>query len=406
MKKIIFSLILAIGFTSMFAQKANVSKAKNKALMDSPDFAGAREAIKLALLDTTTNKLAETYYVAGLIGNKQNEVEYNKSILSQKFDTVAKGKALVESYDYFKQTIKFDNLPDSKGKVKPKFADKIKPILSDYYKTQQNLIGYGAYLFEKKNYNGAVQAFEIFLEIPTLAVMGNSIPIDSTYRMIQYYTAVAASNAGNTDKAISIYENLKDKNYQTLIVYQLLCDEYQKKKDTVSYVKTLNEGHEKYPAEPWYLHNLINHYIFSGRTKDALAYLVTAIEREPQMANYRYVKGNLDESLGNIDAALASFDKAIELDPTLTEAYAGKGRLYYNKAVKMSDEANKIKDIKLYNAEMKKVDAVFAQSIPFFKKAAEMKPTEREYKTTLKTLYYRLKMDADFEVIKKEIDAM
>ena len=55
---------------------------------------------------------------------------------------------------------------------------------------------------------------------------------------------------------------------------------------------------------------------------------------------------------------------------------------------------------------MKKVDAVFAQSIPFFKKATELNPKERDYKTTLKTLYYRLKMDADFEAMKKEIDAM
>jgi energy-coupling factor transporter transmembrane protein EcfT len=64
MKKIILLLILAISFTFSFAQKANVSKAKNRALMENPDFAGAREAIQLALKDSTTNKLAETWYVA------------------------------------------------------------------------------------------------------------------------------------------------------------------------------------------------------------------------------------------------------------------------------------------------------------------------------------------------------
>jgi len=199
---------------------------------------------------------------------------------------------------------------------------------------------------------------------------------------------------------------LKDKKYESETVYQLLYEEYVTKKDTVNYVKTLKEGLEKFPTNAWFLQNLINHYIFTGKSKDAMTYLNTAIDRDPNIAQYHYVKGNLEESLGNTVEAIAAFDKALELDPTLADAYAGKGRLYYNKAVKMSDEANKIKDVKQYNVEMKNVEALFKQSIPFFKKASEMKPKDIEIKRTLKTLYYRLKMDADFEAIKKEIDAM
>ena len=79
-----------------------------------------------AAKDSTTKDLAETWYVAGLIGNKQSEIEYKKAILNQKFDTLSKGKAMMESYDYFMQTIKLDMVPDAKGKVKPKFAKDIK----------------------------------------------------------------------------------------------------------------------------------------------------------------------------------------------------------------------------------------------------------------------------------------
>ena len=73
MKKLILSLFLVISFTFSFAQKSNVSKAKNKALMENPDFSGAREAIKLALADSTTKNLADTWYIAGLIGYKEND---------------------------------------------------------------------------------------------------------------------------------------------------------------------------------------------------------------------------------------------------------------------------------------------------------------------------------------------
>ena len=108
MKKIILSLLLVISFTLTFAQKSNVSKAKNKALMETPDFPAAREAIKLALNDSTTKNQAETWYVAGLIGNKQNELLYQKALLKMPFDTVAKGTALMESYNYYLEALKLD----------------------------------------------------------------------------------------------------------------------------------------------------------------------------------------------------------------------------------------------------------------------------------------------------------
>lgn len=407
MKKLILSLILVISFTFTFAQKANVSKAKNKALMENPDFAGAREAIKLALQDSTTKNLAETWYVAGLIGNKENDLLYQKAVLGQPFDADVKGKAILESYAYYLEASKLDQLPDAKGKVKLKYTKDIKASLKDYYKVPQNLISYGATLYDKKNYEGALQVFETYLEIPKLPLMNNEISMtDSSYKMIKYYAAIAAKNAKKDDKALALLNSLKTDNYETLTVYQLLYEQYSAMKDTVNSAKTLKEGFDKFPSEAWFLQNLINQLIYSGKTADALVYLNTAIEREPKMAQYRFVKGNLDESLGNTDAAIAAFDKAIELDPTLADAYAGKGRLYYNKAVKMSEVANALKDVKAYNAEVKKIEEVFKQSIPFFKKAIELNPKEVEFKKPLKNLYYRLKMDADFEAIKKEIDAM
>lgn len=411
MKKIILSLILVISFTFSFAQKSNVRKAKDKALnTETPDFKGARELIKPALTDSTTKNLAETWYVAGLIGYGENDALYKTQLLNKPIDTIAKGKAILESYSYFLEAYKLDLLPDAKGKVKPKYSKDIKAKVTEYYKVQPNLISYGAHLYAKKDYNGAIQVFETFLGIPKLPMMNNEIAQDSTYKMIEYYTAIAATNAKKHEKAIAVYTDLKDKNYETLLVYQLLYEEYKNQKDTVNSLKTLKEGFEKFPKDGWFLQNLINSYIYSGKTKEALIYLNTAIEREPKLAQYRYVKGNLDESLGNIDSALVSFDIAIQLDPTLADAYAGKGRLYYNKAVKMTDIANAIKDVKLYNAEVKKCDAVFKESIPYFKKASELKPKEIEYKRTLKTLYYRLKKDPAYESlydqISKEIEAM
>lgn len=404
MKRIIFALMLLTGFISSYAQKANVNKAKNKALMDNPDFAGAREAILPALKDSITKNDPNTWYVAGLIGNKENDALLQKAMLNQSFDQDAKGNAIIESYKYFMVCDSLDNLPDKKGKVHPRFEREIKDKLKEYYTLQQNLVSYGAYLFDKKRYADVVKTFDIYLEIPTLKMMKNEIPMDSNYYKIAYYDGIAASSAGMHDHAIKIFESLKDKNYEPISVYQMLYQEYADKKDTVDFVKTLQEGFEKFPKEGWFLQNLINYYIYSGKTDLALKNLDTAIQREPNIAQYYLVKGNLEESIGNADLARPAFDKAIELDPKLADAYSGIGRLYYNKAVKILQDANNIKDIKLYNEAQKKAEDIFRQSLPFFQKASELKPNDIDTKKTLKALYYRLKMDKEFEAISKEID--
>jgi tetratricopeptide (TPR) repeat protein len=407
MKKIILLLILAASFTFSPAQKANVQKAKDKALNEEkPDFAGAREAIKLALKDSTTKDNAETWYVAGLIGNKESEVQYKKAILNMPFDTLSKGKALMESYYYFIQAIKFDNFPDGKGKVKPKFATKIKPILKDYYSIRENLIGYGAYQYSKENYDESFNVFKAYLEIPKLPIMNNEIKMDSIYDMINFYTGLSASGAKKHDEAIRIFTEMKSKNYQLSAVYQNLAVEYITLKDSVSYTKTLKEGIEKFPKQPWFLQNLINFYIHSNKIPDAIVYLNTAIEREPNSAQYYFVKGQLNLTLENFDEATLAFNKAIELDPKNADYYAELGRSYYNKAIKLSLEANKIKDTNQFKIEDAKVDEVFKQAIPFYKKAIELKPKEVDFMTPLKQLYYRLQMDNDYEAISKQIKAL
>src|SRR5690554_6813478 len=101
MKKVILSLFILLSVTAVFAQKRNVSRARNLTLMENPDFKGAREAILPALEDSSTIKDGKTWYVAGMIGYKENEMYYKDMALGKKVDFVKKGEAIMESLDYF-----------------------------------------------------------------------------------------------------------------------------------------------------------------------------------------------------------------------------------------------------------------------------------------------------------------
>lgn len=409
MKKVIVLLSVVLVSGGMFAQKANVSKAKNKALStEAPDYKGAREAIKLALEDETTKNQANTWYVAGLIGYKESESMYLKAQMGQKVNDLDRGAAIMESYGYFLKADELGQIPDEKGKINTKIRKDIMPKVFEYYQPQ-NLIAYGAALYDKKDYKGAYNAFKTYVEIPNLPMFSDpkeqaKMPRDTMYSQIKYYAALAASNADMKQEAIAIYEDLKDEVYENVVVYQLLYQEYYQQKDTVNYVKVLKEGFEKYPTEPWFLQNLINHFIFSGQTDESLRYLRNAIEREPNVAQYHYVKGNLDETLGNVEDAKADFSKAMELDPTMADAYAGMGRVYFNQAVKILDEASRINDQKEYELQQRKAHDIFKESLPYFKQAADKAPDERDYKMTLRTLYYRLNMQAEYDAINAELN--
>ena len=405
MKKLFLSISFMVGLSAaLFAQKANVSQAASLTLQEKPDFKAAREAIKPAFNDEKTKNDPKTYFTAGMIGYTENDSYSKLMMLGKEVDQVKKGKAIMEAYDYFLKAYKLDKMPNAKGKVKPKFDKKIKENNKEFYTAQYNLVGYGAHLFDKKDYKGAFDAFSTFLEIPKLPMMNKELSVtDSTYRMIKYFSALAATNMQNHDKAIEMYKDLADDNYETKNVYQLLADEYRTIKDTVNYLATLEQGFKLFNDDPWFLQNIINHYIYSDKIEEASKYLDAAIAQAPTVAEYYYVKGNVEERLGNNDGARKAFEKALELQPKMASAYAGIGRIIFNQAVEFLRAADSIRDNKLYNAEVQKANDIFKQSLPYMEKAVELDPKDTDFKQALKMLYYRLGDNANYEKISKEL---
>jgi tetratricopeptide (TPR) repeat protein len=219
------------------------------------------------------------------------------------------------------------------------------------------------------------------------------MPRDTTYIQYKYYAAIFAVQSEMHEDAIALLEQLKDGEYEAISTNQFLYQEYVNVKDTVKFLETLQNAVVRFPQEPWFLQNLINYYIFTGQEQTAIDYLAQAIEREPNVAQYHLIKGNLDENQGNYEAALADFDAALAIDPKMADAMAGKGRVYYNQAVKLNEAAANIMDNKEYKKALDEMNEVFRQSLPFFEKAHEMAPEERSYIQTLKGLYYRFGME-------------
>lgn len=412
MKKSLFLAALVLISAGCFAQKNPlVKKAKSYMMAETPDFPSARTYIADAIEQAPT---AETYYWAGMIGYQELTQENYNQMMGKGVNQAKAGAAVEESYKYWLKADELAMIPtlDKKGRevVDQKTRNNISKKMLEYYKGQE-LVKYGIYLNEQKDFEGAYNAFKMHVAIPDLAMMQEpklqkEMPRDTTYIQYKYYAAIFAVQSELHEEAIALLNELKDGDYEAISVNQFLYQEYLALKDTANFVATLQNAIVRFPQEPWFLQNLINYYIFSGQEQVAVEYLAKAIEREPNVAQYHHIKGNLDESLGNYDAALKDFDEALRCDPTLADAMAGKGRVYYNQAVKLNEAAALINDNKAYKKALEEMNEVFRKSLPFFEEAHKMAPEDRQYMQVLKGLYYRFHMDAEYNAINEQLNSL
>ena len=259
MKKTLVLAALVLISAGCFAQKANVKKAKNLALQESPDFSGARASINEALQNEETKDLADTWYTAGLIGYQELSKENEKTYLGQARDEKRAGEAVVESFDYWMQAANLagQKVLDKKGNEvladKKTYALLQKKVL-EYYKNQE-LVKYGIYLNDQRDFATAYNVFQRHLSIPELPLMQDEklqkdMPKDTIYDQYKYYTAIFAIQAEMHPEAIAVLEEMKDGNYEAITVNQFLYQEYVNVKDTANYVRVLQDAVARFPQEP------------------------------------------------------------------------------------------------------------------------------------------------------------
>jgi tetratricopeptide (TPR) repeat protein len=195
---------------------------------------------------------------------------------------------------------------------------------------------------------------------------------------------------------------------EPLLVNQFLCQEYITIKDSANYVKALQEGIMLFPQEDFFIQNLVSYSVQTNTEADAVAFFTKLIESNPTEPLFYVKRGVLYEMLERYDEAMADFNKVLELEPNSADAIAGKGRVYYNKAVKMNEAAANIVDNKEYKKALDEMNAVFMESLPYFEKAHELKPDNTNYMQTLKMLYYRFRsepgMQEKYDAIEAELN--
>lgn len=404
MKRVLLTVALCVVTTASFAQKKAVSEAQSIAKSEKADFGEARTLIKGAMDNAETKDDAKTWFVAGQIEDQQFNAERTKQILGQQPNEPVMYDALYAILPYFQKAYALDQLPNEKGKIKPKYSKDIKSILSANH---VYLFNGGAYYFDQKDYKKAYDFFNQYVEVAELPMFAGTQTAekDSTFMTVQFYAAVAATQLKDSKTAIAALERAKKTPYRQNDVYQYLYYEYEQAQDSVNMEKILVEGRDLFPEEEYFLNNLINTYIYSNRNEEALAALNAAIAKKPEEANLYNVMGRVYET-GLKDYANAEkyFTLALEKDPNLADAMSNIGRIYYNQGVNKQSDANMINDSKKYQEELAIAKDFFKKALPYYQKAHAAQPEVKDNMIALRGIYYNLNMGPELEAIEAEMN--
>lgn len=378
---ILFVAAIAIFATSCGGNKSLVSNAQRWA-EEGENLDTAIKALNVAEKAEDTKDWAKTYYVKGLtyeaIANSNNP----------EFKEISE-YPLFDAFDNYKKAYNLEGSNMYQGLIDAKML-----TMSNQF------VNKGVEAYQNEDLESAYKYFEKTLEVKEMPVFDNEIDT-----AIMFNTGITAQRIGKYDEAIKYYKQAAEYGYGEGDTYALMAESYKSKGDTAKYVSTLKEGFEKYPGNQSLLGSIINYYLLEAEdAEEAFKYLKLAREGDPNNPQFYTAEAHLYDKIGEKEKAKEKYKKAIEIDPEFFEAYYNLGVLYFNEGVALTDEANKLTDNEQYLKAKEKADNKFKEALPYIEKSHELEPGDKGIISTLRTLYYRLKMTDKYEEISKKME--
>jgi tetratricopeptide (TPR) repeat protein len=391
-KQIIIALVLSISAFS-FAQKKEL-KTVEKAIK-SENFAEAKAALTQAesLMSVMDDDLKDKYYYL-------------------------KGQALYANGKG--SDADMDAALESLNKVKSDYKSEIANLKTEMANA---LLKTGNDAYGKKDYSKASKYFE------------KSYRVLESDTLFLYYAAATAINVQEYDRALVLYEELKDIGYTGIQTEYFATnaetgeEEVLDKNTRDLYVKAkshIKPGERKTESKkPEIVKNIALIYVNNGDDEKALAAMKDARVESPDdinlilsEANVHYKMGNTEEfssllqkatemdptnaelryNLGVIaaqsehpDEAKKHYQKAIELDPKYVNAYINLSALVLGREQPLIEEMNGLgtskADDKRYDELREERQNIYKEAVPYLSKALEIDSKNLSAAKTLMNIY-------------------
>ena len=398
MKKVMMVALMAAAAMTVSAQKEVIKNAEGLLKKGSVD--EAIQAVQPALnAGSNADKAAAWNLVSSAHYKTFSDIQTQKieEQVKQTGATVDEGAmnaAIVAAFEAALKCDEFDNMPDEKGKVKPKFRAANQKI---YQNGRLQCINAGQYEYNQKNNGGAFKAFALYVDTQDAPLFTG---IDMTKDDYKYEVAYFAS--------LSAYQN---KDYSNVIKYSKIAAEDESKakdateilvfskketmktkQDTLEYMDMLKDASQKFPEDTRYSAWIGDYYLQSNNAEELGKWADAEIAKNPQNKFAYTYKGEALRLENKFDEAVECYKKAFEVDPTYVAAAYQAGVVLNSKAIALKDELADKKTGMLTNANADKVKAILNEAKGYLEKVREADPNREQvnWAYALYQVYYSL----------------
>jgi tetratricopeptide (TPR) repeat protein len=374
----------------------NIDPANNGAKLEE-----ARTKIDEALKSPEIQATANAWLTKGDIYNTMLQNDLSKQMIDKNAPITGDNNALV-AFEAYKMAL---NAADIKKYQK---GDALKGI----GEVQGSLINIGVTKYEKGEYAKAYNSFSAALTSHDLLKAGEKKSLlddKAQYENQVYITGLTAMLAGDLKNAVPIYESIYKSGNAKADVYSGLYKAKLEMKDTAAADVILKEGRAKFPDDAGLLFDEINAYLIKGKLSELTGSLKSAIAKEPTNVTLYVTLGNVYDNLYQrenaakneakskeyADEALKYYQEAVKIDPKNVDAHYATGALFYNKAALLTQELNAMPEdfsaagMKKYNDLKGKIEGLFKEALPHFKKAETLDPNDMNTLIALSEIFAR-----------------
>ena len=388
LKSFILTTVLA-GFTlSGYAQKAELSTAKNNydkydqlrsansAALGLTNLKTAKASIDKAAVHEKTISDPSTWTYKALIYSDLAVLDSvpstSKPLITEAANALSKAKEM-----------------DKSGANKTNL-DKVTANLAQY---ELNL---GVKAYQASKFEDAYKSFNNSL---------NFRPGDTT---IMYYAGLSAINAKDYKAGIAKYEDLVKTNFSANPqIYLDLSRLYTMQGDTVKAIQIASAGAAKFNTAALATQE-IELSLMSGKQAEIISKIEVQAQKDPKNKLLPFYLGIAYNATKNSEKAIAAYKQAIAIDPEFGDANLNLGGLYLNKGIDLYNTANKLPQSKQkeYDVMMKNANSQFDAAFPLLDKAAKLNPTSRIALENLKSYYIIKKNNAKVGEITKQLSTL
>ena len=408
MKKIAILSLCCGAVLGMSAQTTLVKDVERQLKSNIENYPAQANAIKPAFENPETKDLAQPYFMIGEAAFKFSDHLQGQRAIGKQVDDKAAGHAMIDGYYNLLTAMQKDSLPDEKGKVKPKYSSKVIKLIKDHY-AAQDFANAGVYLWGVQDYQGAYDAWNIYLNAPYNPILGANAPAapaDSTVADMNFNMGLAAWQAERLDDALAAFDTAIAKGYDKKAVYDYAISVASQKGDNARMAQYASQAFPIFGKEDdRYIGFMINDKLQNKQYDEAMTMLEQYIQADPNNAQLYYVRGVIYDTKEEPEKAMADYKKSLDLAPDNSSALFNYGRTIYNKAIILSDSdalAN-LPTAEYNKALEEQVYPIFREAAGYLEKAYQLDEDNMASKTLplLRNIYYNLKDDSNLKRIEE-----